>query len=681
MTTTENIKTKRVDISDKRLGRSVGGRLAAVFVGIALLAAVGGVFVSGGNYQPSPGGLPDAGPLVSWGVLVFTTLFIVVGIGTIGLLLYAAFLDPIAGDNWVSRSGRSATLNAGLLSLVWASTAFGAAVFSFSNILAVNLDSAFSASLVQTYAWDITTVRVYGFAMVFAIALAIGCFLSSRLKTISWWLLLAVITVSLPALAGHSAGLGDHRLAMTSGVVHAATAALWVGGLLALGLVAWPSRRRLTSEQVKIAASRFSAIALVCVAALALSGIGAAWTRLNGLDDLVWTGYGRLILGKAILLIALIGLGWRMRHRVLSSMTGHNARSAFAKVSLIELVLMSTAMGLGVALSQSAPPRSEIIFTTQGELQLGHYYPPSPTAANVIFGWSFDALFFVLALVAAGMYLTGVKRLRDRGDKWPVMRTFSWLLGLGLLVWATNAGIARYSEVSVSIHMVQHMVLSMMVPIPLVLGAPVTLALRAFAPSPTGGRGPRELINEAIHSPLARFITHPAYILAIYALGLYGLYFTSLFGVMMSNHVGHILMTFHFVATGYLLCWVTIGIDPRPRQLPHWGRLGLVIVTLLIHTFFALALMQFTAPIGASWYSVVQPPWMLDQVHDTVLAGQVAWGVGELPALVLLLIISVQWARSDERESKRRDRFTASHGDNELNDYNKYLAQLNRKNR
>ena len=664
-----------VDVSDKRINRSVSARIVAAFTLVCVTSAIVGLVASGASYQAPPLGIPDAGPVVSWGLTILTATVFVTAMCTIGWLLFAAFLDPAARDV-VSHTGRVWTVRAGIAAAIWSVTALTAAAFTFANVLGISLSEAVRAQTIATYAWEVTSVRTLAISSVLALIVAVGCFFTIKLTTATLWLCLSLVAICTPALAGHAAGLGNHSVAIVNGVAHALAASVWVGGVIALGTAAWPSKARLTSPQLGIAARRFSNIALWCVVVLLGSGIANAFTRLASPDDLIWSGYGRLVVAKSVLLIALVGVGVIMRRRILATLDNHNARRSFSRIALFEILLMAVASGLGVALSATEPTRGTVLYATQGELLLGYPFPPAPHMAAVIGGWHYDSLFLTLSLLAAALYVAGVMRLRARGDKWSIWQTLSFLLGIGIVIWATNAGIATYAEMSVSLHMVQHMTLTMMAPIPLVLGAPVTLALRAIKASPTHGRGPRELILGTVHSNIARFFTHPATVLAIYAIGLYGLYFTSLFGALMSNHVGHIFMIFHFLATGLLISWVAIGIDPQPRKLPHWAKLIMVLCAIVIHTFFALALMS-TSAIGASWYSVVKPPWMTDSVADTMLAGQVAWAVGELPTVILMLIIAVQWARSDERESKRRDRITEQRGDVELDQYNEYLAKLN----
>ena len=248
-----------------------------------------------------------------------------------------------------------------------------------------------------------------------------------------------------------------------------------------------------------------------------------------------------------------------------------------------------------------------------------------------------------------------------------------------MAAWASNAGVAKYAMLSFQAHMIGHMALSMMAPILLVMGAPVTLLLRALpATSPDGSRSPRQWVTSLLHSRYAMFLSNPVIVLALFTVGLYGLYFTGAFGALMSDHTGHTLMGVHFLLVGLLFSYTVIGVDPQPRPLPYPMRMILVLVAMAIHGFFGIALMQQTVPIGNRWYSQVRPPWIDNPLTDTYGGGGVAWAVGEIPSLALMLAIAVMWSRSDARLAKRLDRQADRDGDAQLRAYNARLAELNR---
>lgn len=675
-----------------------------LLLAVMIVAVVVGLVIGGGGYRAPAPGITDAGPLVSWSLPIVRSLALAAGVATCGWLLYAAFLGAQKPGGLLGAGGRDDVRRASTAALVWAVASWVTGLLTLANVLGTPLAETLNPSVVATYAWDVTSVRAFTLGGLIALGVWVGVRRVESLAGAAGWLVLAAGAMALVPLSGHAAGLGSHGLALVSGVVHTLAATAWVGGLLALAVHAWRN-----DPGVIQGARRFSAVALTSVAALALTGIGNAVTRMNGWGQLVSTDYGRIVLLKVVALVVLVVVAALVRRRLLAvpgaagdqvgipddsatderlagAQTAGAADATPATISRgritaligFELAVMALATGLAVALTRTPYPRPITDAANLAESLLGRPIPPAPDASSVILGFSFEPVTMVASLVAAGLYVAGVMRVRARGDRWPVGRLISWLLGIGAIIWATNSGLGLYSQVSFSMHMLQHMALSMIAPILLVLGTPITLALRAIAPAPHGRRGPREWIVWAIGSPVARFVTHPLWVLFIFTIGLYGLYYTSLFGWLMGSHLGHVAMQVHFILAGYLFAYVVLGLDPAPRTLPPWVRLGMVLIAMVLHSFFAVPIMMSDTAFATEWYGQVQPPWITNPAADTRTAGGIAWGIAELPTLLLIVVLGVQWARSDEREARRRDRRVDREGDLELDAYNERLARMNR---
>jgi putative copper resistance protein D len=248
------------------------------------------------------------------------------------------------------------------------------------------------------------------------------------------------------------------------------------------------------------------------------------------------------------------------------------------------------------------------------------------------------------------------------------------------LLFVTSSGVGRYMPAMFSMHMVAHMGLSMLVPILLVLGAPVSLALRAL---PAAGRddppGMREWILAALHSRLSRLLTNPVVATVLFVAGFYGLYLSSLFDTTVSSHAGHMAMNLHFLISGYLFYWVVIGVDPTPRPIPPLAKVGVVFASLPLHAFFGVELMGTRTVLGAAYYRSLGLPWHTDLLGDQRLGGGIAWAAGELPLVIVMIALLVQWARSDERTARRLDRAAERNDDAELTAYNAMLAELARR--
>jgi putative membrane protein len=232
-----------------------------------------------------------------------------------------------------------------------------------------------------------------------------------------------------------------------------------------------------------------------------------------------------------------------------------------------------------------------------------------------------------------------------------------------------------YGMVMFSVHMVQHMVVSMVSPILLLLGAPVTLTLRALPTAGRGRKGPRELLVALLHSRYMQVITHPAFTIPLFIASLYGLYFTPLFDTLMGSRTGHIAMMVHFLAVGLVFFWPIMGVDPGPNRPGHVMRILELFAGMPFHAFFGIALMMASEPmIGAFKH----PPASLgiDALDDQTAAGGIAWAFSEIPSVIVLVALLIQWYTSEQRQARRKDRAADRDGDAELAAYNAYLASL-----
>lgn len=290
--------------------------------------------------------------------------------------------------------------------------------------------------------------------------------------------------------------------------------------------------------------------------------------------------------------------------------------------------------------------------------------------------WSTDPFFLIACLVALGLYGWGVARLARRGDKWPAGRTVAFTAGVLSVLLVMCTQLNDYGMVMFSAHMVQHMVISMLTPILVLLGAPMTLALRALPAVGGGRKGLRELLLMLLHSRYMRIITHPAFTIPMFIASLYGLYFTPLFDTLMGSKAGHIAMMVHFLAVGLVFFWPIMGVDPGPHRPGHLMRMLLLFAGMPFHAFFGIALMMGSEPMVETYK---HPPASLgiDALADQTAAGGIAWAFSEIPSVLVLVALLFQWYTSEQRQAKRKDRAADRDGDKELEAYNAYLSSLN----
>ncbi|HEX6498449.1 MAG TPA: cytochrome c oxidase assembly protein [Micromonosporaceae bacterium] len=275
---------------------------------------------------------------------------------------------------------------------------------------------------------------------------------------------------------------------------------------------------------------------------------------------------------------------------------------------------------------------------------------PPFSAAEIFTRYDLDAVLLTTLVLAAGLYLYGVRRLKARGDAWPVSRTLLFLVaGLGSIAFVTITGIGAYDDTVLSVHMIQHMVLAMISPIFLALGAPVTLALRTLP------HRPRKALLAVVHSAPVKVLTFPLVAYALFIANPFVLYFTGLYRLTLENNVWHEWMHIHFVVTGCLFFWPLIGLDPLPGRWPYPARALLMVLSTPFHAVLGLTIMQSTRLLAGDWYPSLHLGW-LDPHADQKMGGGILWAGGEIVSVTMLAVLVVQWMRSAEREARRVDR-------------------------
>jgi len=276
---------------------------------------------------------------------------------------------------------------------------------------------------------------------------------------------------------------------------------------------------------------------------------------------------------------------------------------------------------------------------------------PPITLERVFTAWTLEPLALAVIVVVASAYLLGVRRLKRRGDSWSTWRTSSFCVGgLGSLLVATCSSLATYDTVLLSMHMGQHMVMSMVAPVFLALGAPVTLGLRTL---PTA---PRRWLLGMLHSRLASVLAFPPVAFVIFIASPWALYFSGWYEATLRSAPLHDLLHLHFVAVGCLFFWPLLGSDPVPGRIGYPFRLLTVFLTLPFHAFLGVTIMSMHDLLAGDWYRSLPRTWPPSPADDQHLAGGILWGSGDLIGSLFFTVLFVQWVRSSRSEAVREDR-------------------------
>lgn len=623
----------------------------------------------------------DAGALVRWGLPAVTSLADIASAVTIGALVLCAVVLPAAPDPGapVPRRAREpvdgrawplALRVAAVSSVVWAVVAAARTVLTYARTSGRPLGGEQFGDELWQFVTTIPLGQVHLVATLLVAVLAVVCVGVRTPTGAALAAALALVALVPIALTGHAAGALHHELAVSAMWLHLAGMAVWIGGLVVIATLFG----RLGTDLAP-AVRRYSEVALWAFAIIAVSGFANAIIRLGGWSGFT-TRYGLLLVAKTVAFLLLGAAGWRHRQRTIPTLTQSPRR--FWRLAAGEVLLMGAVIGISVALSSSQPPlpQEPVARPSPAQELSRNPLPPPPTLESWITQWRPDVILAVAAACAAGVYLVWVLRLRRRGDGWPGLRVASWLLGCVLFAWVTNGGPAIYGVLEFSSHMLQHMLLVMVVPIFFVLGAPVTLALRALPVRHDGSRGPREWLMAFVHSGVARFFAHPIVAAVNFAGSMFIFYYSPLFQLALSTHVGHMLMVIHFTLAGYLFANALVGIDPGPRRPGYPLRLLLLFATMAFHAFFGVAIIQATSLFAADHFGALGLPWWVDALADQKLGGAITWGVGEVPTLILAIAVAVGWSRDEERQAQRVDRQADRDDDAELAAYNAGMAEL-----
>ncbi len=643
----------------------VGGTIAYAFLSESLAAL----------------GIPDPGPVTTFGLPFFRAVGWMLAALSVGSYMFAAFyISPRvpADDNsrliharltvdghLASRTGSVAALSFGIVGLL---------------MISLVLSDVSGTPFVQTLqpdAWAVAIDQVataQAWLVVAAIALltGIGGLFSRRWSTQPILLIGSILMIVPLGMEGHAATGGDHDYGTNSYLWHLIFMVVWVGGLMAL-----IAHARRLGPDLHIALRRYSTVALFSIIVLALSGLVATSIRVE-LGDLLTTRYGLIIVAKMVGILILGGLGWLHRARAIPRVQADPSdHRTFRRVAIVEALVMAAVTGIAITMGRTPPPVPQEVNLSTMAIQLGYDLSREPTFWNVWTMWRFDVMFGSIALLLAAGYLYSVWRIRHSGGQWATSRLVWWLLGCLTLFLTTSSGIGINMPASYSMHMIGHMILSMGVPLFLAFGAPLSMLMTAYAPGPPGQPGIHDWVRAFLDSRLLKVLSNPVINLLQFLFFFYVMYmFIPLYELMISEHAGHLIMNVAFLVSGYLYFWEVVGPDPLPNRKTTPIRLGVLFVSMPVHLFLGIYLMQLNVVMGEEFYRSLMLPWDPDLLADQREGGGIAWASGSFPLAIVFAKLFIDWRREDKVDSDAYDEKVASGDDDEYEAYNAMLAQM-----
>jgi putative copper resistance protein D len=556
--------------------------------------------------------------------------------------------------------------------IVWVLSLVAYIVFTYFTVVgaALNFDEGFDAN----FGFFVMETNL-GRLLLIATGLSVVATTVVAIARRPFWLavafLVAVASAWPFAEMSHSGTMANHGLAINSLVLHIVFVSLWTGGLTTTVVAMAFGANRADALR------RYSSIALLSIAMVAITGTASAIIRIGSFDNL-GSEYGILVLVKATAVVILALLGARWRKAIIPHLDSTRGVAGFA---LLETAILGVVVGLATGLARTAPPIEQTLTgpMTPAEILTGRILPAEWTWTAAVTTWNIDLIWTLFAVFTSIFYLWGVERLRRRGDAWPMHRPIMWVGAMAILVYTTSGGVAVYGEFLFSAHMIEHMLLTMLIPVGIVLAAPVTLVARAIEVRHDGSRGMREWLLGIIHSKWIGLVGHPLVSTVVFGLSLMVFYYSPLLSWASTTHLGHEWMILHFLLAGYLFVQALIGVDPSPHRTSYPVRMILLMGTMGFHAFFGLSLMTGTSLLLPEWFGAMGRTWGDSPLVDQQVGGAIAWGIGELPTLILSAMVVLSWIRSDEREAKRSDRQAVRDHDAELEGYNAMLEKLEKR--
>lgn len=642
----------------------------------------------------------DAGALVRWGLPVVNVVYNISVSITIGALMLATVVVPRgAGPRAQAGSKSGPTGPEGLnpawhrllglasgASIVWTLAAIGMLLLGYIDTVGGQSLRAgnFSAQL-GVYITQVDAGTYWLMALIVAAVVSTAIFGVRSHGGVAILTVVALFGLLPQALTGHAADASNHNLAVSSIGLHIAGVSIWLGGLIALTMLA-----TILGRNIGDIVERYSSIAIFAYCLVAVSGIATSYVQVGSWAGMV-SRYGALIIVKAIALILLGFIGWWHREFIIARLKKNpdaaapsilsgsrkagaapggpvnatvgrtsSARAMFWRFVGGEMVLLGLASGAAVALSRSPKPAGQTVPSTPSaaESLTGYGLPPELSPLQWLANWRLDLLWAVVALAALVAYWRGVYAVRKSGGAWPASRGVWWTVGLAALVYATSGPPEVYGTVLFSAHIVQHFLIMLVASTLLALAAPVTLLARTRGLRSDGSRGGREWVLAITGSKAARLPANPITAAVLLAASVVAFYFTPLLNLAVANHVGHEVMIVYFLVVGYLFAQAVLGIDLKPatragsrRGLRLAGAIGFAAVMVGVGIF----LIQSSVLLDADWFGNTGRPWGPDAIGDQRRGGLLAVIFGVVPVLGLVAYAALRREATHPVAGRGRD--------------------------
>ncbi len=278
-----------------------------------------------------------------------------------------------------------------------------------------------------------------------------------------------------------------------------------------------------------------------------------------------------------------------------------------------------------------------------------------PTVVSLLFGWTFEPLPTLAIAAALASWTWAVRRVNAIHPSNPVprRRTVAFVGGMVAIAFALLSGIDQYDTTLFSIHMVQHVLLTLVAAPLIALGAPVTLLLRVSSPPSR-----RRWILPVLHSRVMRFLAFPVVAWVLFAAVMWVSHFSPLFNAALEDPLIHELEHAVYLASALLFWWPAVALDPTPWRMSHPARALYVFLQMTQNTFLSVVILNAQTVLYPH-YATLQRAWGPTPLEDQQIAAAFMWVVGDMIFLAANFAILVGWSRAEARTAEATDRRAA----------------------
>ena len=262
--------------------------------------------------------------------------------------------------------------------------------------------------------------------------------------------------------------------------------------------------------------------------------------------------------------------------------------------------------------------------------------------------WAFDPMTVAFLLGLGSAYVAGTVRARRRGHPMPTGRLLAFGSGWVALTVALVSPVDVYADVSFTVHMLQHLLLTLVAPPLLALGAPISLALRSLP------RGPARALASALRSRPAGWLANPVVGWALFVGVPVVVHASRLFDLALRSTEWHAVEHGLWIGAALVYWWPIVGSDPSPHPMRYPVRMLSMLLAMPAMAFLALGIYSADAPLYPT-YAALPAPWGPDALADQRAAAVLMWLAGNLAMVVAMLLVAASWKRHDDEAQRRRE--------------------------